>query len=112
MTSYPADETDVVNRAGFEHDEPVARTQYPPTQGHRPVPPHVTAARKRQILIDAASGQAMYDNEAAALRKWQSSATAVNQALLASPSHAGHLGGQTYLEAPANVLPWILQGAC
>jgi hypothetical protein len=87
---------DLSNRSGV-HDPALAQTQYP-TAGHRPVPPHVQAARRRQIQIDAMTGeQRTFDPAEQELqyeaRKVQSHATAVNQAIMGSPTHGGRLGG-------------------
>jgi hypothetical protein len=109
---------DISNRSGV-NDPRVARTQYP-TSGHRPVPLHVQAARRRQVLIDGMSGARVYEdvedrlrNDAAdaEARKVQSHATAVNQAIMHSPTHGGRLGGGTVLARPADHLPWLFFGA-
>jgi hypothetical protein len=105
---------DIGNRAGV-NDPAIARTQYP-SAGPRPVPPHVQAARKRQLQIDAMTGeQATFDPAEQglqyAVRKAQSHASAVNQAIMASPTHAGSLGPGTVLARPADHLGWLLFGA-
>jgi hypothetical protein len=112
-TSY-AD--NVVNRSGT-NDPATAQTQYRavPSAGHKPVPPHVLAARRRQVLIDGMTGeQAVFDPAERELqyqvRKVQAHASAVNQAIMRSPSNGGSLGGGTVLTRSADRLPWIFFG--
>ena len=104
----------VQNRAGV-NDPPIAHTMYP-TAGHRPVPPHVQAARKRQIQIDGMTGeQAAFDPAERELqyeaRRAQAHATAVNRAIHDSPSHQGSLGGGTVLARQADHLAWLFFGS-
>ena len=93
-----------------------ARTQYRPSVGPRVLPAHVRLARKRQVMIDAMTGEAaMFDPADRELQyqalKQRGSATAVNQAIMSSPSHGGSLGGGTVLARPADHLPWLFFGA-
>jgi hypothetical protein len=118
QTDYPAMGTsiadEVSNRSGQPGGSNAPGTQYP-TAGHRPMPPHVQAARRRQVLIDGMTGQAVFDGADRDLkwqiRKAQDAATAVNQAIMRSPSNAGRLGGGIVLARPADHLPWIFFGA-
>ncbi len=118
-TDYPTMGTsiadDVGNRSGTPGGSNEPRTQYR-SAGHR-VPP----ARVRvQRLIDASSGQRMYDAEAYALASTaerdaghleahrRAMATVVNAWQRAGDGPAGHLGGRVYLGDPANILRAVL----
>ena len=87
----------------------------------RALPPHVQAANRRSIQIDAVSGQALYDSEEERLwnqaddvvnRKAATMAAATNRAIHDSPSDGGSLGAGLALAQPAaHNLPWLLHGA-
>jgi hypothetical protein len=96
----------------------VAETMYRPvpSAGPRVLPPHVQAARRRQIQIDAMTGEERTFDPGEqelqyAARRMQASATAVNRAIHDSPSHSGSLGAGTVLAQPADHLPWLMFGA-
>jgi hypothetical protein len=96
------------NRSGQPGGSNAPRTLYR-SAGPRVPPDHVLAAHRRQKLIDATSGQVMYDtaedrlrHEAAnaATQKRRASHSAVNAAIANGPGKAGYLGGQVVLRGP------------
>jgi hypothetical protein len=105
----------VDNRSGQPGGSNAPRTQYQ-SAGPRPVPEHVRAARRRQVQIDAMTGeQVAFDPAEHELQhqalKLQSHASAINRAIMRSPSHGGRLGGGMVLGRPVDVLPWVFFGA-
>ena len=108
-----ADVVTVNNRSG-RNDPPVAHT-LSSSAGHRPVPEHVTQARRSQVQISAASGQQLFDESEHELQHRAQKAAAMANAVLGeiakSPVHAGGLGGGTALARPTDQLPWLMAGA-
>jgi hypothetical protein len=104
--------TTVVNRSGQPGGSNAPRTHYA-TAGHRPPPPHVQAAVRRQRVIDAESGQLMAnctEHELQRAARHLAHASAVNRAIMTSPSHSGSLGGGVALARPTVRLPWLFFG--
>jgi hypothetical protein len=110
---------DVLGDARMPGGSNAARTTYP-SSGHRAAPPHVQAARRRQIQIDAMTGPRVYadvedrlrhEADDAAEAKQVSHASAVNQVIMHSPSEAGPLGGDVHLDHPTAYLPHLFFGA-
>jgi hypothetical protein len=105
---------DIQNRAGSEHDAPVARTQYasaPP----RVLPSHVQSARRRQVQINAMTGAALDAGADDVLlhevQRAQAHATAINRAIHDAPSSSGSVGGGLLIDHPSSVLPHLFFGA-